>query len=60
VANALGFQKPDPDFMQQIVASWNERAALRDGTAPPNEYSPEWRYYKDKIEKKEYWSRGWV
>ena len=62
IANMLGFEKPDDGFMQEMkqsVEKLRNRVGKRRRGAKDN-YALEWNYYKRKVEKGEFWSRGWV
>ena len=62
VANALGFQGVDAEFLEQMGTSMG-KLEVRTGRAERKERDPyalEWTYYQRKVEKGEYWSRGWV
>lgn len=57
IANALGFQRADDEFLRQMAESVKK---LDHGRRDRDPYALEWTYYKRKVEKGEYWSRGWV
>jgi L-fuculose-phosphate aldolase len=59
IANALGFEKAEPGFIEILTGSFNKLMS-RHGDREPRTYEAEWRYYKDKVLKGEPWSRGWV
>ena len=60
IANILGFQREGPEFMNQMGESVKKlRGHVGEGTSKDS-FALEWRYYKRKVEKGEYWSRGWV
>jgi ribulose-5-phosphate 4-epimerase/fuculose-1-phosphate aldolase len=63
VAQTLGFEKVDQNFIDQVNVSTNKLASTklsRDKTAVTGGYDAEWSYYKRKVLRGEYWSRGWV
>ena len=62
IANALGFQGVDDEFLHQMEESMKklEGRTRRPERTERDPYALEWTYYKRKVEKGEYWSRGWV
>lgn len=60
IANALGFEKVDSEFMQLLDGSWKRLMSHPDQRGQRSPFKAEWRYYKDKVIKGEPWSRGWV
>lgn len=61
VANTLGFQGVDQEFLDDLQGSFGKLMARGHGrTEPRDRFAAEWLYYKNKIQKGEYWSRGWV
>ncbi|MGH7846249.1 MAG: class II aldolase/adducin family protein [Candidatus Binatia bacterium] len=60
VAAALGFEKAEPEFLQLLNGSFRKLMAHPGRGESRSAYEAEWRYYKDKVVKGEYWSRGWV
>ena len=59
VANILGFEKADAEFLRLLDGSWKK--LMSHGEREPRAaFNAEWRFYKDKVVKGEYWSRGWV
>ena len=60
IANALGFDKVDSEFLDLLNGSFKKLMAQNDQEQPRPPFSAEWRYYKNKILKGETWSRGWV
>lgn len=62
IANALGFQGVDDEFLRQMEESAKklEGRTRRPERPERDPYALEWTYYKRKVEKGEYWSRGWV
>lgn len=60
IANALGFDGVGHEFLNKLTGSYNKLRARLGKTRPTNRYAAEWRYYKRKVLKGEYWSRGWV
>jgi ribulose-5-phosphate 4-epimerase/fuculose-1-phosphate aldolase len=60
IANALGFQGVDQAFLREVDGSWRKLQALLGKKEPSDRYAAEWRYYKRKVLKGEYWSRGWI
>jgi ribulose-5-phosphate 4-epimerase/fuculose-1-phosphate aldolase len=62
IANALGFQGVDDEFLRQMgesVKKMDHRIG-RPERRERDPYALEWTYYRKKVEKGEYWSRGWV
>jgi len=62
IANALGFQGVDDEFLQEMGES-AKKMQNKTGRAERMDSDPfalEWTYYKRKVEKGEYWSRGWI
>lgn len=61
VANALGFEGVEEGFLDEVQGSFR-KLMLRGhgGTEPRDRFAAEWLYYKNKIHKGEYWSRGWI
>jgi ribulose-5-phosphate 4-epimerase/fuculose-1-phosphate aldolase len=60
VAAALGFEKAEPEFLQLLNGSFRKLMMHQGRPESRSAYEAEWRYYKDKVVKGEYWSRGWV
>ena len=60
VANALGFEKADAEFLRLLGGSWKKLMSHQGEREPRSSFNAEWRYYKDKVVKGEFWSRGWV
>jgi ribulose-5-phosphate 4-epimerase/fuculose-1-phosphate aldolase len=60
VANALGFERADAEFLQLLGGSWQKMVSLHHPQQSAAAFNAEWRYYKDKVVKGEFWSRGWV
>lgn len=60
IANALGFQGIEPEFLGQMEESVKKLDRRLGRTGPRDSYALEWNYYKRKVERGEYWSRGWV
>ena len=61
IANVLGFQSVDDEFLNHLFASRKKLLLRHRGrTEEINMFAPEWKYYKDKVLKGDYWSRGWV
>jgi len=60
VANTLGFEKADAEFLRMLSGSWKKLMSHHREREPRTSFNAEWRYYKDKVLKGEYWSRGWV
>ncbi len=60
IAQALGFQGVDNEFLTQLDETWRKlRAGMGRGDTFVR-YEAEWRYYKRKVLRGESWSRGWV
>ena len=61
MANVLGFKSVDQEFLNDVFSSRKKLLLRHRGrTEEVNMFAPEWKYYKDKVLKGEYWSRGWV
>jgi len=60
VANALGFQGVDKEFLDKLAVSHKKLMAGLSSGGPRDQFDAEWRYYKKKVLRGEYWSRGWV
>jgi hypothetical protein len=60
VAAALGFEKAEPEFLQLLNASFRKLMAHQGRSGARTAFDAEWRYYKSKVQKEEFWSRGWV
>lgn len=60
LAHAIGFQRVDKEFLDKLGASYAKLVAGLGLTRSRDRYDAEWRYYKKKVLKGEYWSRGWV
>ena len=63
IAQVLGFDKVDQQFVDQVNASTTKLGATKlshGGTASTGGFEAEWSYYKRKVLRGEYWSRGWV
>lgn len=60
MANALGFTGVDKEFLDRLTGSYAKLSANLGLTANRDRYDAEWRYYRRKVLKGEYWSRGWV
>lgn len=60
LAHAIGFQGVEKPFLDKLGASYAKLVAGLGVTGPRDRYDAEWRYYKKKVLKGEYWSRGWV
>ena len=61
IANVLGFQSIDDEFLNHLFASRKKLLLRHRGrTEEINMFASEWKYYKDKVLKGDCWSRGWV
>jgi len=60
VASALGFEKAEPEFLQLLNQSFRKLMAHQGRSESRSAYEAEWRYYKSKVIRGEFWSRGWV
>ena len=58
VANLLGFRGIDQKFLHQLQGSYAKLLTVQGKTKPTDRYAEEWRYYKRKVLRGEYWSRG--
>lgn len=60
LANTIGFHGVDKEFLDKLGASYAKLVAGLGSTRTRDRYDAEWRYYKRKVLRGEYWSRGWV
>ena len=60
IANTLGFQGIDNGFLADLRQSYGKLMHHLDKNDASERYGAEWKYYKRKVMKGEYWSRGWV
>jgi ribulose-5-phosphate 4-epimerase/fuculose-1-phosphate aldolase len=58
VANSLGFQKTTDEFRRYMEGTKKKHREYLDKVRGPRHYIAEWTYYKDKVRKGEWWSRG--
>ncbi|HTM10655.1 MAG TPA: class II aldolase/adducin family protein [Verrucomicrobiae bacterium] len=57
MAHLLGFKGPTEEFIEELTASKDKLFANMNRIKMT--HSAEWKYYSDKIKKKEKWTRGW-
>lgn len=57
MAHLLGFSGPTEEYLETLAGSRKKLFAKRQNRPRP---SAEWRYYADKVKKKERWTRGWT
>jgi ribulose-5-phosphate 4-epimerase/fuculose-1-phosphate aldolase len=57
MAHLLGFKGPTEEFIEELTASKDKLFANMNRMKMT--HSAEWKYYSDKIKKREKWTRGW-
>lgn len=60
IAHSLGFESPNAEFRAYMEKTKEKHREHLNKVRGPGHYIAEWKYYKEKIRKGEYWNRGWV
>jgi ribulose-5-phosphate 4-epimerase/fuculose-1-phosphate aldolase len=60
VAHALGFQSVSQEFRDYMEGTKQKHREYLNKVRGPQHYIAEWRYYKEKVRKGEWWTRGSV
>ena len=60
VAHALGFQSVSQEFRDYMEGTKQKHRAYLDKVRGPRHYIAEWSYYKEKVRRGEWWTRGSV